>query len=200
MNVRHLLLGLAISFAAPHATSFGEITLNIDPGTTSLWFSGNDTGTPTPIPAFTSWTFGSGPGSDEGLGVSLAFSLPNPDFFNTAELEILNSGDPDSPTGLRLFMWLSNDATTTISTDELQVIDYSLFLSANATTYLSNLGAGSMTLSQGTGWSSITIAPVPEPATLVILGVAGSAAALSGFRKLRSSRTRRHRDAASETA
>ncbi len=161
-----LFLATTAFFTLTFGTAFGQLVLQVDADANVFYLTGSDTGTPhdTGSAYALNWIVGSTGGGDVGV-VGVASGFSNPSGISGSLLVY--------PGQNGMFLSLSNASSFSTITGSSSGISYGSFNLSQQNRLESFIGS-SMTVSQGTGFSSVAVtaySAVPEPSTwAVILG------------------------------
>lgn len=153
------ILALLVGFSSAQA----QLVLNIDSSTETFWFSGSDTGTPTPGGAESPqvfWRLGSLTGTS---GVVTAAA--GVDTANNVGVQVYDNGD--SNYGYNIQMTFPTDSEQTISGNSVSFSYASQ--TAAFKTGLNALAGSSIPRFTGSGFSAIQVSAVPEPSSFAAL-------------------------------
>lgn len=167
-----LLLGLSLSLAPASA----QLLLTVDAAAKTISFSGSDSGAPTGGTA--RWSGGSGASTVPEVSLTNLFDTSG-NFLDarSTRLRVFESGG----LGLNLdFVFGSNPATVTGNGNTQ---GYSTIFTEAEQAILEASDGNVMSLAVGTGWSSINVEVVPEPATGLLFGLGAAALLLRRRRR-----------------
>jgi len=156
------------AFGLSLAPASAQLLLTVDKQQRTLSFSGTDTGTPAPTGRNrTTWTGGTGASTTTSLNLQSLFDITGNSFDDTNILLIYESG------GLGLVLDFS-DADQATLTGNGSTLSYDVYTESQKAILEASNG-DVMTLEVGTGWSSINVEVVPEPATGLLFGLGATA-------------------------
>lgn len=161
-----LLLALSLSLAPASA----QLLLTVDAAAKTLSFSGSDTGTP-PSGAGRKrviWTGGTGPFTTTSLDLESLFDITGNSFDASNILLIYDNG------GLGLNLTFTEEGQTTL-TGNGSTLSYDVYSESQKAVLEASNGNVMVLGGSSSGWSSINVEVVPEPASGLLLGLGAAA-------------------------